>query len=84
MTAACLYSEVARSMEEEMNRKETFIVHIISQENATWQGQVTWAEKNQTISFRSALELLKLIDSTMEIDASRSGWNTGEEGARNQ
>ncbi len=60
------------------------MIKIYDSQNATWQGQVTWAEKNQTISFRSALELLKLIDSTMEIDASRSGWNTGEEGARNQ
>lgn len=62
----------------------TFVIKIYDSQNATWQGQVTWAEKNQTISFRSDLELLKLIDSTMEIDASRSGWNTGEEGARNQ
>ena len=45
-----------------MNRKETFVVHIISQENATWQGQVTWLEQKETISFRSFLELVKLMD----------------------
>ena len=65
MTAACLYSEVARSMEEEMNRKETFIVHIISQENATWQGQVTWLGRKETMNFRSFLELVKLMDNAM-------------------
>ena len=76
MTAACLYSEVARSMEEEMNRKETFIVHIISQENTTWQGQVTWAEKEKIQSFRSALELIKLMDSALDSQS-----KTGEENA---
>ena len=65
MTAACLDSEVARSMEEEMNRKETFIVHIISQENATWQGQVTWLGRKETMNFRSFLELVKLMDNAM-------------------
>ncbi len=40
----------------------TFIVKIISQQNATWQGTVTWVEEQQTQSFRSALELLKMID----------------------
>lgn len=53
---------------EEMERlhgdKATFVVRIQYRQNATWQGQVTWAEKNKTINFRSALELLKLIDST--------------------
>ena len=53
---------------EEMERlhgeKATFVVRIQYRQNATWQGQVTWAEKNKTMSFRSALELLKLIDST--------------------
>ena len=68
MTAACLYSEVARSMEEEMNRKETFIVHIISQENTTWQGQVTWMGREETLSFGSFLELVKLMDHAMAED----------------
>lgn len=68
MTAACLYSEAARSMEEEMNRKETFIVHIISQENTTWQGQVTWMGREETLSFRSFLELVKLMDHAMAED----------------
>ena len=59
-----------------MNRKETFVVHIISQENATWQGQVTWAEKNKTVPFRSALELLKLIDSTEGVP--EENWDRGD------
>ncbi len=52
-------------MEEGMNRKETFVVHIISQENATWQGQVTWLGREETLNFRSFLELVKLMDDAM-------------------
>lgn len=50
------------------NRGEegTFIVHIKYRQNATWQGQVTWAEKKKNCNFRSALELIKLIDSALE------------------
>ncbi len=53
-------------MERTKGEKATFVVRIQYRQNATWQGQVTWAEKNKTINFRSALELLKLIDSTAE------------------
>ncbi len=52
-----------------MNRKETFVVHIISQENATWQGQVTWLNKEDTMNFRSFLELVKLMDAAMAEEA---------------
>lgn len=51
--------------------KGTFLVHIKYRQNATWQGQVTWAEKRETQNFRSALELLKLIDSA--LDKARAG-----------
>lgn len=45
----------------------TFVVHIMHRQNATWQGTVVWAEKNQKASFRSALELMKLMDSAVEV-----------------
>lgn len=59
-------------MERQHGEKATFVVRIQYRQNATWQGQVTWAEKNKTINFRSALELLKLIDSTAV--GPESGW----------
>ena len=34
-------------------------------ENETWQGKVTWAEKNKSQYFRSALEMLKLMDKAL-------------------
>ena len=42
------------------------MVHIVNQENATWQGQVNWLDKNVTMNFRSMLELIKLMDTAME------------------
>ena len=49
-----------------MGKKDTFMVRIISQENSTWQGQVTWLDGEQTESFRSMLELIKLMDAVIE------------------
>ena len=45
---------------ENKKKSGTFVVHIKCCENATWQGDVTWAEENKKESFRSALELIRL------------------------
>ena len=42
------------------------MVRIISQENATWQGQVTWLDNDQTENFRSMLELIRLMAAAIE------------------
>ena len=49
-------------------RQGTFVVHVSHCDNATWQGEVTWAEANKKKSFRSALELIRLIDGALEVD----------------
>lgn len=67
-----LAAENARGAEENMGKKETFIVHIISQENSTWQGQVTWVNREETTSFRSFLELVKLMDNAVSADEAAS------------
>ena len=46
----------------------TFIVKILDSQNATWQGSVTWAERHKVQYFRSALELLKMIDGVLIED----------------
>ena len=56
-----------------MRKKETFIIHIVSQENSTWQGQVTWLNDNRTSSFRSLLELIKLMDEAVAIGENDGG-----------
>lgn len=54
-----------KKVQESRGRKGTFIVQVQYRQNATWQGQVVWAEENRKEYFRSALELMKLIDSAM-------------------
>lgn len=56
----------ADGLQKRKSEEGTFVVRVKYRENATWQGHVTWAEKNQTCSFRSVLELLKLIDSALD------------------
>ena len=46
---------------EKKNVSGTFIVDIQYQENATWQGKVTWADRKKEQYFRSALELIRMI-----------------------
>lgn len=43
----------------------TFLLHVQYRQNATWQGQITWKERGKTLEFRSALELLVLLDNAM-------------------
>ncbi len=44
------------------NSKTTFVVNVQYRQNATWQGTITWTEQNRTKHFRSALEMLKLME----------------------
>lgn len=55
-----------RRVQERKGDKGTFIVQVKYRQNATWQGEVIWTERKQKQYFRSALELLKLIDSALE------------------
>ncbi len=45
--------------------RQDFIISISHQQNSTWQGTVTWINKNKSQNFRSALELIRMIDSTL-------------------
>lgn len=55
---------------EELLRKHgelgSFVVRVQHRQNGSWQGRITWMEKDQTLCFRSAWELLKLIESAVE------------------
>ena len=44
------------------SKRNTFVVKVIGNEHASWQGSVTWLEEHKEQTFRSALELIKLID----------------------
>lgn len=45
---------------------QTFVVDIKCRQNHTWQGMVKWVGQKKELPFRSALELIKLMDSAME------------------
>ena len=53
------------NVQEKRGKQGTFIVQVQYRQNSTWQGQVIWAEENRREHFRSALELMKLIDGAM-------------------
>jgi hypothetical protein len=42
-----------------------FKISILFRQNASWQGSISWIEKDTTTEFRSVLELLLLIDSVI-------------------
>ena len=53
-------------MSNRQKMTETFIIKVMDQQNATWQGSVTWVDEQREQYFRSTLELLKLIDGALK------------------
>ena len=43
----------------------TFKVKVLFRQGASWQGKIEWVEENMETSFRSVLELVKLMDSAL-------------------
>lgn len=50
------------------NSNQSFVIEVKSRENSTWQGTITWVEGKKKENFRSALELIRLIDSTLAAE----------------
>ena len=49
----------------EENAIATFTVKVLFRQGASWQGKLGWKEGKREKSFRSALELVKLMDSAL-------------------
>lgn len=49
----------------EENVMATFTVKVLFRQGASWQGKLGWKEGKQEASFRSVLELVKLMDSAL-------------------
>lgn len=49
---------------------QSFVVSIKGTENHSWQGTITWVNGKKSENFRSALELIKLIDSALPQESS--------------
>lgn len=55
-------------------KNTTFMIAIKDDQNESWQGTIEWIEKGQQENFRSALELVRLMDSAMS-DAKTVGFS---------
>ena len=51
-----------KSKNHHKGNKGTFIIKVEESQRGTWQGKVVWADHEITEHFRSALELLQLVD----------------------
>ena len=45
--------------------KGSFVVRILDRQYHTWQGTVTWISNNEKKNFRSAIELIRIIDEAL-------------------
>ena len=61
------------TLTQQKGKTATFVIHVMHRQNATWQGSVTWAEKDKKANFRSTLELIKLIDGAVEESMPEAG-----------
>jgi ABC-type phosphate/phosphonate transport system ATPase subunit len=59
-------SQLLESRRDIGSVRGTFEITVKFTQNATWQGQIHWVEKNQKQNFRSALEMLKLMDEALD------------------
>lgn len=66
---------------EEQGSLATFTVHVMFRQNATWQGNVRWIERDRQCRFKSTLELLRLMESALAYTEGVSApitWMAGE------
>ena len=44
----------------------TFKLSVLFRQNASWQGTLVWLDESSEVQFRSALELVQLLDSVLQ------------------
>lgn len=44
----------------------TFIIRVQHRQNSSWQGRITWMDKNKTVYFRSIWEMIKLVAEALD------------------
>jgi hypothetical protein len=56
----------------------SFVIRVQHRQNSSWQGRITWMEKNKTVAFRSAFELMRLIEDALNTVTDYQGatWHT--------
>lgn len=56
----------------------TFIIRVQHRQNSSWQGRITWMDRNKTLYFRSIWEMIKLVASALDTVSGQ------EDGAQEQ
>lgn len=51
---------------------KTFVIQVRGTDNNTWQGTVDWVEEKKAVAFRSVLELIRLMDSSIGIQGKQN------------
>ena len=54
---------------KQSKKDKSFMIVIKDTQNASWQGTIEWLDQNKKQHFRSALEMIKLIYSSVENDS---------------
>lgn len=49
-------------------KSHTFVVQVAYQQNATWQGTIKWMDQGKVAHFRSALELVNMMDEAIKTN----------------
>ena len=49
-------------------KPNTFVIQILYRENDTWQGTVKWVDGKKELRFRSAMELIKIMEEAMTAE----------------
>jgi hypothetical protein len=47
-----------------------FLITVHHTKNNTWQGVIKWLDSGKTLHFRSALEMMTLMDQAIKMDSS--------------
>lgn len=66
----------------------TFVIRVQHRQHSSWQGRITWMDKNKTLYFRSVWEMVKLIASALttvggEEELSEMNWTEDTENVEN-
>lgn len=51
-----------------MEKKDSFLIHIAGGQGTGWKGTITWMEQTESHSFRSLMELVRLMNHAVESE----------------
>lgn len=63
----CKKVEAFEKVIAQKGKEATFVVRVKFRQHSSWQGEVTWVDGQKKEYFRSVLELIKLMDSALQV-----------------